>query len=150
MAQLINNNIKIFPYSGDRGESDPYSADLNERNLIILSTASVDTDSYVISYDDNIIKFVLAGYYIDANISGLNLSNLYAYLTLTTDPKYPTIHSAEDSEDGKFAAVVFINSTEEPTDGTRRIHLLDSNGKVPETSWQKIDRASLNLYWKNL
>ena len=47
---LESNQVKVFPYSEDRGIVDPLGADLNEANLRILMTAGSDSDSYFVSY----------------------------------------------------------------------------------------------------
>ena len=146
MSNLNSYEVKVFPYSEDR-VADPLGADLNEANLRILMTAGSDSESYVISYNNNMIEFVLAGYYFKVkNVSTLNFKPLFASIKLGTDDY--SVLGSEDSS-GRFTPLEFTKY--KPTDPTSKwIQILDEYGKVPEDSKYKIDRSSVKLYWKNL
>lgn len=86
---LKGNEISVFPFGSERS-IDPNARVLNEQNITKIIKSITDNSSYVIKYDEtnDVIEFVLNGYYFVVSISSLlgSLKNpknsIYAYIKM--------------------------------------------------------------------
>ena len=128
MSYLASDRIQVFPYGNDRGSVDPYARILNEQNIRSLIKSVVDHNSYVINYDryNNIIEFVIDGYYFKADFSfdtGL-LYNKDLWATIKLRDVIPDSNDLDSSiayqylmggdVDNIFEGVEFSNDTPQP------------------------------------
>ena len=107
MNYLASDKIHIFPI-GDRSETEDRL--LSEKNLTNVFKGLTSKDSYVLSYEDKICKFVLEGYYVEASdIEDLieeNQTCLYATLNFAADH----VLEGDNPEEEKFEGVEFTSS----------------------------------------
>lgn len=145
MAYLNSEKIKIFPYGSFRGTSLSDGRVLNEQNITTLINVLTDINSYVISYDNNIIKFVIGGYYIEANLdeSGLTSGSLYAGINLTTAAGIPYLDGT-DGTDGHFTGVTFSSDELTKSEYTYVLQLL-ADGNICSTSQQRFKDKSFGV-----
>lgn len=144
---IQSQNISIFPIGSGRDDIKDARL-LNEKNLTGIFKALTSKDSYVVSYIDRKMSFVLGGYYIECIIpTDANWTNdLYAYMTLENDH----IKTNLDVQSGDFKVykgVEFVTS--EPQSGyTYKLKLL-SSGVVPTESLFKHSGSSLFLNYND-
>lgn len=159
MATFLNSeDVRVFPY-GQQRPTDPAGRLLNEENITRLVKSINDFDSYVISYENSNIEFVIAGYYITANISEILPTEEGADKTLwaaidvasgatsiseegSIKRTYSYLTGAD--KDGKFQAVQF-SATESDDTTLKQLQLLDSEGNIPPESRKRFNVASLGI-----
>lgn len=151
MAYLESSKIKIFPFGSARS-ADPNSRLLNESNLVRLIKSFVDSDSYVISYDENTkyCVFVIGGYYCECDLTDVVSTDkdLYAFIKLDkTDNNQYILSGNDDSNNAEYQGInVFTGVTfknDKPTDADVFLHILGSNGTVPLSSYKKFNYSSV-------
>lgn len=148
---LKSAKIKVFPFGSNR-VTNPVDRVLNEQNLTQIIKSVTDYDSYVISYEGNLIKFVINGYYVEADLTDLKDKPLYASITMEgEDYNYlnggdnlTTVKEGSLEAESEFTGVNFANSLEH-VGGTHQLQLLDNNGNVPVTSLYKISGESIHI-----
>lgn len=142
MAYLKSDKIKVFPFGSNRVKN-PVDRVLNEQNLTQIIKNVTDYDSYVISYEGNLIKFVINGYYFEADLTALKSRPLYASISVEGED-YKYLNGGDDATTEMFSGVNFDNSLE-AVKGTHQLQLLDNNGNVPATSLYKISGESIHI-----
>jgi hypothetical protein len=146
MSHATSNSIKIFPY-GNKRASDPYKRVLNEQNISAIVSYINDFDSYVLSYVNNTMSFVLHGYYVQVdNIQSMITSGepLYAKISLLNSgtSNAPVYCLSGADTNGKFTGVDFVT---EVTTQDISLQLLDSSGNVPEKCWCRSKVKSIDF-----
>lgn len=103
MKYITSNNVVVFP-STKRGNEQTSARELSEKSLARLVNQIIDTDGYVISYEDNIIDFNIHGYYFRfsdvTNYLSTNFSsatNIYAHILISNTGTSSTV-TGQDAE----------------------------------------------------
>lgn len=144
MSYVSSDKIHVFPFGTTR-TTDRLARVLNEQNLTTIVKNMTDIPNYVLRYENNIMDFIIQGYYFSADVSEIKENNkpLYAYINLTTDNSGYSYLSGNDTDDGVFTGVIFTTSDSGiPAD--QMIQLLDKSHKVPTSSKQRLSGESLN------
>lgn len=143
MIFLPSNNIKIFPFGGNRSAYDPYGRVLNEYNLARLVKSIVDYPSYVIEYDSSSkkLRFVINGYYCECELPQDTNGPLYAGINMSTDETNNYAYVNGDDSNEVFTGLSLAHSKEE-LGNMPSLHLLDESNKVPTSSFLKFENRS--------
>jgi hypothetical protein len=152
VAEISSVNISIFPcvsrfLTNDNNEVAKRSKLMSEENITGIIKSITDKDSYVISYDGQVIKFVLGGYYIE--VAQKLSDTVYAHLVFQKSRTNQHKLIAGDNNNN-FYGVVFSNSDTAPTItdsyeyGDVSLKLYDGE-QVPQTSFYKFNPKSINV-----
>lgn len=145
MSNIASDKVKVFPFGSTR-TTDPHSRVLNEHNIIKLVKSVVDKDSYVISADNKLFKFVLGGYYFECDLSQYSKVPTYASIQITTSNDGCFYLNGGD-ESGTFTGVNFTD--EWPTENaTHVLQLVDGKGNVPSASLVRFSNSAVQFPYK--
>ena len=154
MTNIDSTKVKVYPAAG---RSDAY------KNSYLLTEDNLNTAirclyqrNFVVSYADNIVKFVIHGYYFEVDLtdSGIDTSgDLYAVIYLKqvlAQGQHSRLVSSDgkllDSGDGKFNGVYFTTKESEITNkeglDKKDIQIL-SGGQVPEKSYLRFKTSEI-------
>lgn len=140
-----SNNVSVFPFGSKRtSKHHLYDRVLNEHNITTLIKALTSNPNYVVKYENNVIEFVIQGYYFTLNLDGFESRTLplYAYINLQDNGTPYKYLSGGDSSDGTFTGITF---TEVEVKTEYSLCLLDKYGKVPEESYVRFSSDTLNI-----
>ena len=133
MSYLKSTEVKVYPsaYRGVDSENNLYNpeAQLNtEFNITNILRSITSIDSYVLSWENNILKCVIHGYYFELTITDETLSNF-------TSNIFAIIHilpaSAMDDTNTKYPAYTLVPYTQTETGAPTSLDtsLEDNDGK---------------------
>ena len=145
MSNISSENIHVFPFGTTRNR-DRLARVLNEQNITQLVKNMTDYPNYVLHYENNIMDFIIQGYYFSANISEVKESNkpLYAHIDISTDTSnYSFLTGGDVEEDNKYIFTGVTFTTSESEDKKNSLQLLDSDGLVPKESRVRMSADSL-------
>lgn len=147
MSNISSENIHVFPFGTTRNH-DRLARVLNEQNITQLVKNMTDYSNYVLRYKNNIMDFIIQGYYFSADVSEVTEPNkpLYAHINLHTDASnYFYLAGGDIEEDNKYIFTGVTFSFYEPEDKKNSLQLLDSTGNVPEKSRKRVSADSLDV-----
>lgn len=157
MAQhLKSSEVKVFPFGTTRA-TDPNGRIFNEQNLAQFVRNVTDKHSYVLSFNDNILEFVIDGYYFKSDVSSLLSStsagevNIYAFIRIVSSDGFKYLDGndeSDSSEESRFTGVSFVTDLADITDGASSLHVLVKNDSsteynVPEESLARFNDTAL-------
>lgn len=103
MKYITSSNIAVFP-STKRGNEQTSARELSEKSLARLVSQIIDTDSFIISYKDNIIEFNIHGYYFKfSDVTNYLITNfasatdVYAHILISDTGTSSTV-TGQDAE----------------------------------------------------
>ena len=141
---ILSENIHIFPCGSRSVDSKKDLANrsrlLSEQNIVNIIKSICDSPSFVINKIDNIIKFVIDGYYFELTLRCTE-TNLYAKVVYDT-PSGATSYTTILGDSGDTFAGLSLTSTDSEVT-TNHLHLLDAQGNVPESSKLKFTQNSI-------
>lgn len=158
MAQdyMNSDKISVFPMAVNRAIR-PMDNTLSEKNLASLITSIVDVDSFVVGLEEDILRFVLAGYHFElydvSEFLSEHSSWSAVWATVNVDVSNKDIPFLKGGDaDGDFTAVILTDT--EPANAntttgsikTVSIQLFSkSTGEwtVPKSSGVKFNQSSI-------
>ena len=145
---LNSDKIKVFPAVGRSADTYPESVTTTEKSLTHLSSFPHNNDSYVISDKvETPLKFIIHGYYFEADISSYLDGSLWAAIKIDTSDQTTTYQelvrlesssstsqkeNLDDSTDFKGLGLY----TEKPDSSENGVYVLQllEKGSIPVTS----------------
>lgn len=152
---LHSDKIKVFPF-GSKRSTDPLARVLNEQNIISIVTSVVDNKNYVISYDNNIVEFVIQGYIFSIDLTDFTDitrdSPIFAYANITVDPvtgyTYLTGNDTTELDVSVFNGLTLTSMlpSEDEVSLDSVLQLLDTDGE----DWYVPDESQLTINVKRV
>ena len=150
---MESNNVFIFPCVSRSSDSkyELKSKLMSEENVTNILKSIADKKSFVLSYADGVLKFVLDGYYFE--LSEFNLSgNKYAYISYkdNSDSNGFKLINGDDI-DGTFSGLKIQSTISNPNDVDGEDYLtLCVNGQIPNSSFSKFKLSSVDGKFGNI
>lgn len=165
MAFVSTSNIEVFP-STKRGLIKPEARAFTEKNVSRLVNKLTDKDSYIISYENNILEFSIHGYYFKVtNVENQlltplnNQSKIVAWIRLTkttiaSTDEYVELYGQDDDR-GYYEGIEFtgdLHSVEESdqltNEGYYSLELFNKVGdgwQIITDNFAKFDSSSFTI-----
>lgn len=131
MALQDSNKVFVFPCVSRGADYESAAKIMSEKNITNIIKSITDKESYIISWDDDVLKCVIKGYYFEIGIARSN--SMYAHLIMNGT----ILNGADDSD--KFTGV---NIDDNPNNSDLTLCV---GGKVPAESLSKFHPKSLSV-----
>ena len=138
-----SKNIIIFPcvsrdIKDDEHEIAVKAKLMSEENITNIVKSITDKNSYLLSYDNGVFKFILDGYYVELTetLSGTK----YVQLQKTISGNHTVL---EGDAEQVFTGISIIEDKQELVSG--EYLCLCADGKIPENSYLKFNENSITI-----
>ena len=138
-----SKNIIIFPcvsrdIKDDKHEIAVKAKLMSEENITNIVKSITDKNSYLLSYDNGVFKFILDGYYVELTetLSGTK----YVQLQKTISGNHTVLKGDAEQE---FTGLSIIGDKPETVSGECLCLCVD--GKIPKESYLKFDENSITI-----
>ena len=140
IVNVESSKVFVFPCvsrSTDNEQDNLNAKLMSEKNITNIIKTITDNKSYIISWDSNLLKCVIDGYYFEIN--GIEITdNKYAYITMQDGTSLELIKA----DDGQTFAGITI--TDDIPNVAHYLTLCD-NGKIPIDSLVKFRPESFGF-----